>query len=138
MTLNELSQLYYLNREIESDQQRLKELEQLSGSPSSPQLTGMPHSGSTESKVEKIAAEIVDLRDLIKTKQRRCLEERVRLERWINTIPDSLTRQVFQYRFAECLNWKQVVFRVGGPNTTASVKMICYRYLKERNKAEKK
>lgn len=134
MTLRELSQLYYLRREIAADKARLERLEHEAGAPSSPHLTGMPHSTYPDSKVERIAVEIADLRSLIEEKQLRCVRERVRLERWIGSIPDSLTRQVFQYRFADCLSWAQVAFRVGGGNTVGSVKMICYRYLRETDK----
>ena len=41
MTLKELSQLYYLNREIEMDKRRLQELEAQAVS-CTPNLTGMP------------------------------------------------------------------------------------------------
>ena len=42
MTLKELSQLYYLNREIEMDQRRLRELE-ARALPGAQVITGMPH-----------------------------------------------------------------------------------------------
>lgn len=130
MTLKELSQLYWLNREIEADQRRLEELEAQAGAPSSPALTGMPrapHDGSN--KVERLVAEIVDLQALIAAKQIQCIHERARLERYISDIPDSLTRLVFQYRFVNGLPWSQVAFSIGGGNTEDSVKKICYRYL---------
>lgn len=137
MTLKELSQLYWLNREIEADQKRLEELEALIGSPSSPQLTGMPHAPNrNDSKVERLVAEIVDLQAIIAARQIQCIHERARLERWINDIPDSLTRLVFHYRFVDGLSWLKVAKRVGGGNTEGSVKMICYRYIKT-DEAEK-
>jgi len=130
MTLKELSQLYWLNREIEADQKRLEELEALIGSPSSPQLTGMPHAPNrNDSKVERLVAEIVDLQAIIAARQIQCIHERARLERWINDIPDSLTRLVFHYRFVDGLNWIQVAQRIGGGNTEGGVKKRCYRYL---------
>ena len=131
MTLKELSQLYYLTREIETDQKRLEELEQIAGTPSLSQLTGMPHApNKNDSKVERLAAEIVDLQAIIAARQIQCIHEKARLERWISSIPDSVTRQIFHCRFAEGMSWYQVAVNVGGNNTEASVKMICYRYLK--------
>ena len=131
MTLKELSQLYYLTREIEADQRRIEELERVAGAPSSSNLSGMPRAPhSTDSKVERMAAEIVDLQAIIAARQIQCIHERARLERWISEIPDSLTRQIFSLRFAERMSWVQVALRVGGGNTEGSVKMICYRYLK--------
>lgn len=130
MTLKELSQLYYLNREIAADQKRLDELNRMIGAPSSPPISDMPRAPhSVESKVERLAAEIVDLQAIIAARQIQCIHERARLERWISEIPDSLTREIFKCRFVECMSWLQVARNVGGGNTEGSVKMICYRYL---------
>lgn len=130
MTLKELSQLYWLNREIEADQKRLAELELLIGSPSSPQLTGMPHTpNSFDSKTERLVAEIVDLQAIIASRQIQCIHERARLERWINDIPDSLTRLIFRYRFVNGLQWPQVAASIGEGTTPDRAKKICYRYI---------
>lgn len=130
MTVKELSQLFYLVREIDADRRRLEELEQAAGAPSSSNLSGMPHgSRSNESKVERLAAEIVDLRAIIMARQIQCIHERARLERWINEIPDSLTREIFRRRFVEGLQWPQVAEAIGEGNTADRVKKICYRYL---------
>lgn len=130
MTLKELSQLYYLNREIAADQKRLDELNRMIGAPSPPPISDMPRAPhGVESKVERLAAEIVDLQAIIAARQIQCIHERARLERWINEIPDSLTREIFKCRFVECMSWLQVARSVGGGNTEGSVKMICYRYL---------
>ena len=132
MTLKELSQLYWLNREIARDQRRLDELSRLAGSASAAPLTGMPSAPhNNESKVERMAAEIVDLQAIIATKQIQRIHECARLERWINTIPDSLTRQVFSYRFVDCLSWVQVALSIGGGNTADGVRKRCYRYMRE-------
>lgn len=137
MTLNELSQLYYLNREIKLDQQRLQELEEKC-SPGSPMLDGMPRSfGMRNNKVERLAVEIADLRAIIAAKQIQCIHERQRLERYISTIPDSLTRMVFTLRFISGLSWLQVALRIGGNNTEDSVKKTCYRYLDRKTASER-
>ena len=52
------------------------------------------------------------------------------LERYIADIPDSVTRQIFEYRFANCLPWEQVAACMGGDNKGESVRKRCYRYLK--------
>lgn len=132
MTLKELSQLYYLTREIETDQKRLEELEQIAGTPSLSHLTGMPHApNKNDSKVERLAAEIVDLQAIIAARQIQCIHERARLERWISAIPDSLTRQIFTLRFVDGMSWVEVAVQIGGGNTVEGVKKRCYRYLHE-------
>ena len=134
MTLNELSQLYWLNREIEMDQERLAELEQKATSVSSPNLSGVPGgSNYFDNKIQRYVADIVDLQMIILAKQQQCIHERNRLERYIATIPDSLTRQVFTLRFINGLPWRQVAAHIGGNNTEDSVKKTCYRYIDKSN-----
>ena len=109
MTLKELSQLYYINREIERDQERLEQLRTSVSAPGAPNYDGMPKSPSFEN----------------------------RLERYIAEIPDSLTRQIFQLRFINGLTWTQIAFSVGGGNTEEGVRKRVYRYLEQENKGEK-
>lgn len=133
MTLKELSQLYYLNREIENDRRRLEELEAKLTSPSSPNLSGMPRSTAYDNKIESSVADIIDLKAIIAAKQQQCIYERSRLMRYITEINDSLTREIFIFRFVNGLSWCQVAASVGGNNTEAGVKMICYRHIKDAN-----
>lgn len=136
MTIKELSQLYYLNREIDLDRRRLEELEG-QRAPSAPVLDGMPHgSRKNASRVEQLAAEIVDLRAIIAAKQIQCIHERQRLERYIADIPDSLTRMVFTLRFVNGLPWAQVASSIGGDNKEDSVKKTCYRYIAKTDDSE--
>ena len=132
MTLKELSQLYYLNREIEMDKRRLQELEAQAVS-CTPNLTGMPHAPGVSDKVGRYAAEIVDLRGIIEAKHQQCLYERSRLERYISDIEDSYLRLAFTYRFINGLPWEQVAACIGGSNTADGVRMMCNRYIKATN-----
>lgn len=137
MTLKELSQLYYLNREIERDQERLEKLRASASAPGAPNYDGMTKSPSFENRLERYIAEIVDLEAIIQAKITQCLHERARLERYIAEIPDSLTRQIFQLRFINGLTWVQIAFSVGGGNTEEGVRKRVYRYLEQENKGEK-
>ena len=130
MTLKELSQLYYLNREIEMDQRRLRELE-ARALPGAQVITGMPHGSGVADIVGRYAAEIADLRGIIEAKHQQCLYERSRLERYIADIDDSLLRQIFTYRFVNGLPWLQVAACIGGGNTADSVRVACNRYLEK-------
>ena len=129
MTTRELSQLYHLSREIEDCERKLAELELQRGN-CSVQLDDMPHAkGPKKSKVEQLAAEIVDLQAIIHAKQIECLHEKNRLERYIKSISDGYMRRIFTYRFAECMTWMQVAQKMGGGNTPDSVRMACKRYM---------
>ena len=131
MTTRELSQLYYLRREINEYEKKLEELEGQMGI-SAVSMDGMPHAkGITKSQVEQLAVEIADLKAIIHAKQIERIHETNRLERFIQEIPDSLTRQIFELRFAQCLSWDRVADLCGSENTGESVRMRCYRYLKK-------
>lgn len=130
MTVKELSQLYWLNREIEEDKRRLEELEAMASSPNSPKLDGIPHTPGHGDALARCVAEIVDLKAIIAAKQLQCIHERNRLERYISDIPDSLTRQIFALRFINGLTWFQTAMHIGGGNTEDSVRQRVYRYLK--------
>lgn len=130
MTVKELSQLYWLNREIEEDKRRLEELEAMASSPKSPKYDGMPHAPGYSDALSRTVAEIVDLQAIIAAKQLQCIHERNRLERYISEIPDSLTRQIFALRFINGLTWYQTAMHIGGGNTEDSVRQRVYRYLK--------
>ena len=108
MTLQELSVLHDIQKEIEMDERRLKELETIPG--------------TTEQK-EKV-------RKIIQDKYNALWEERARLEKWIAEIPDSMTRQIFTQRFVCGQTWTQVALRVGGGNAEDGVRMTAKRYVK--------
>ena len=127
MTRKELSQLYYLNREIEQDKQRLAELE-AAATATNPKITGLPHAGGISDKTS-IAVEIAYLRDIISNKIQRTVYEYNRLMDYISNIDDGLTRQIFMYRFVNGYNWVQVAMHIGGGNTPEMARQRCYRYL---------
>ncbi len=132
MTLKELSQLYYLNREIEVDKKRLQELE-IKAVSCSADLSGMPRSSGVGDRVGRYAAEIADLKSIIEAKHQQCLYERSRIERYISGIEDSYLRQVFTYRFVNGLPWAQVAACVGGRNTDDGCRKAVTRYLEQNS-----
>lgn len=129
MTKKELSQLFYLNREIEQDEQRLREL-QSKVTQATQTISGMPRGSGEQQKIERFVADIIDLKAIIAAKQQQCIYEQSRLERYIADIPDSLTRQIFALRFINGLNWVQVAMSIGGGNTDISVRQRVSRYLR--------
>lgn len=132
MTLRELSQLYWLKKEIAADRQRLAELWARAAA-AGRRLDGMPRTGGHGDPTGALAARIADCQAVLDKKYRRCLEEQHRLEGYIAAIPDSLTRQVFTLRFVEGCDWGQVARTLGGKNTPEGVKKRAYRYLRDTN-----
>lgn len=128
MTVKELSQLYYLNREIAQHEVRLDAL-YTKATGTTANLTGMPHAPGVKDKVGKFAAEIAEYSKLLEAAKRRRVVEYRRLMSYIEAIPDSQTRQMFMLRFVEGLRWDQVADRTGGGNTSGSVKQRVFRYV---------
>ena len=126
MTKKELSQLYYLNKEIEQDKARLAELEGLATS-STGNISGMPHASGISDKTA-IACEIADYRDIIEGKVKMCFAQFNSINRYIATIDDSMVRQIMQYRFVSGLSWTAVAMHIGGGNTADGVRKIVTRY----------
>lgn len=129
MTLKELSQLYYLNREIEDLKFKISELE-AKATDTSVKITGMPHSAGAGDKIGRAVAELDYYRAKLTDRLERCRIELIRLNDYISACPDSLTRQILTYRFVNELSWNQVAANVGMSATEYSVKHIAYRYIK--------
>lgn len=128
MTKKELSQLYYLRREIAQEQRRLKELEKATETGSG-KITGLPPIQGMAAPAE-LVAQIADSRAVISAKLELAGVEYNRLCRYITGVDDSLMRQILTQRFIEGKSWRQVARAIGGGNTEDSVKKAFYRYLK--------
>ena len=131
MTKKELSQLYYLNREIEELQRRIEELECATTSTSTP-ITGMPSVHSVRDKLGDYVAEIVDLKGLLDLNMKKCFYELNRLNRYIQSIADSEMRMILSLRYINGLGWEQVAASISPYATASSVRMMHNRFLKEK------
>ena len=112
VTTKELSQLYWLNREIERDKERLRELES-AAQPGAQKITGMPSGAGVSDKIGNYAAEIADLRGIIDANISRCFYELNRLNRYIASVDDSQMRLILPLRYVNGLSWQQVAFSMG-------------------------
>ena len=112
MTKKELSQLYWLNKEIKSDQEKLAEL-QAAATRTTVQYNGIPGSSAPSDRSANLAVLIYEQKKLIENKTERIYIEQNRLIRFINTIDDSLIRQIMQLRYIQGKTWQQIAFAVG-------------------------
>jgi len=129
MTLQELSIYYKLHERLEQSKQMLSSLYASAGM-GAQEITGMPHAPGVSDKVSSLVLEIEDLKERISSLESKCAREKRILEGYIDTIEDDQTRVIFRLRFVHCMTWPQVAKTIGGGNTEAGVKKICYRYLK--------
>ena len=130
MTKKELSQLYYLNREIEEIQNRIYELETLAGSCTS-YITGMPKVKGITDKVAKYAAEIADLKCLLDLNLKKCFYELNRINRYIESVEDAEMRMILTFRYINGLPWEQVAMNISPYASGDSVRKAHDRFLKK-------
>ena len=128
MTVEELSQLYYLKREISNIERKIAKLED-EATDTSAKITGMPHSGKLGDKIGSIVSQIDYYESVQKKKLAECKSELIRLNEYISACPDSFTRQILEYRFIDGMRWNQVADQIGGTSEYA-VKHTAYRYIR--------
>ena len=117
MTKKELMQCYYLNREIMHDTEELINLKIIArSSDNGAALTD-------EEDIKRQEKAIVE-------KIRKCNQLKTQIDKFLNSIDDSLTRQIFYYRYVRCMSWKKVSYMTGGYNSEDGVRKIAERYLK--------
>lgn len=112
MTKKELSQLYYLKKEIKEQQKRLEELETLATACTA-KITGMPHGTGINDKIGKYAAQIADLKGLLGLNLKKCFYELNRINRFIESVQDSEMRMILTLRYIQNLSWQKVAFAIG-------------------------
>lgn len=112
MTKKELSQLYYLKKEIKEQQRRLSELEALATSCTA-KITGLPNGNGVSDKIANYATEIADLKNLLDLNLKKCFYELNRLDRFISSVKDSEMRIILTLRYSQGLSWQQIAQNMG-------------------------
>ena len=112
MTKKELSQLYYLKKEIKEQQKRLSELEALATSCTA-KITGLPNGNGVSDKIANYATEIADLKSLLDLNLKKCFYELNRLDRFISNVKDSEMRIILTLRYSQGLSWQQIAQNMG-------------------------
>ncbi len=112
MTKKELSQLYYLKKEIKEQQKRLSELEALATSCTA-KITGLPNGNGVSDKIANYATEIADLKSLLDLNLKKCFYELNRLDRFISSVNDSEMRIILTLRYSQGLSWQQIAQNMG-------------------------
>lgn len=127
MTREELKQIYYINKEIKMWQNELDRLE-CKSLVKGQEITDMPLGSGTSDKVADLAIEKADIEAIIKGKLAEIQIQRKRIIEYIDSIDDSLLRQIMFYRNVSCMTWNQVACEIGGRNTGESVRKLYDRY----------
>lgn len=123
MTRRELSQIYWLNRELKMWEEKKHDYESRAYPPSG---TGDGvHGSGTSDRTGNVASEIADVTQIIDGILAQ-IQYRIReVYEHIDTIEDSQLRQIVQYRCVDCMNWEDVGDNTG--ITSDAAKKIFYR-----------
>ena len=129
MTKAELEQIYYLNRELKMWETELERVrcKSLVGSP----LPSNSHGSGVSDKVADRAERIIELENRIIAKRDEIQRLQDEAIAYIESIPDSLTRQIIYYRCVSLMSWRRVAYEVGGYNTAESVRQIYSRFMRD-------
>ena len=112
LTKKELSQLYWLNREIEEEKRKLSELEAAAAGCTA-KITGLPHVSGVHDKIGDLGILIAEQRDLIDLKVRQSAIEYNRLNRYIASVDDAQMRMILSLRYVNGLSWQEIAANMG-------------------------
>lgn len=130
MTKKELSQIYYLNRELVMWQRELEKV-QCESLVKCQEITDMPRGSGISDVVGNRVVSIDNIEVIITGKLLEIQIQRGRIMTYINSIEDSLLRQILFYRHVSCMKWNQVAMAIGGDNTGDCIRKMHDRYLKD-------
>jgi len=128
MTRKELSQVYYLKRELKMWEQKLSDLRSQS-LVKAQQISGMPFANTNEisdatfehvSRIMELQADI----DVFRLNIEKKISE---IEKYIQTLDDSLLRQIIEYRCCQCKSWRETAAMIGAGTTEDSIRMYFNR-----------
>jgi len=128
LTKEELKQIYYLNKEVKMWQKELERLQCMSLIKGQ-QITGMPHVPGVSDKVGDLATTIADIEAIIRGKLAEIQIQRRKIIEYINSIDDSLLRQIMFLRNVSCMTWGQVARELN--STENCVKQIYSRHFRK-------
>jgi len=140
MTKKELKQLRYLNKEIELLQKQIANAEYLVEKNMAHDVVEgsnpvWPYQAKTF-HIEGIAVpeyerRVKRLRKKLQRRLNELMDKREEIEEYIETVPDSLIRQIITLRYVNGLSWKQIAAHIGGGNTADSARKMCNRFLEK-------
>ena len=131
MDKEELNQMFYLSKEIEMWRSALNRLQLMSLVPSQ-EITGMPFGSGKSDKVGNLAVTEVDIKDKMQELQARVYEEYNKLLKYIETIDDSMMRQIMYNRHVLCMKWKEVARAMESHNSPDTLRIMHDRFLEEK------
>ncbi len=130
MRNKDLNRLYWLNKDIERRQERIKELE-AEAERVTTFLSTLPKSKGFKDRLSQIVANIIDEKMIIMLKTEELIIERRNIEYFINDVNDPKMAYYMRLRFIDGLSWQKIANATGNNATPDSIRVAVNRF-KER------
>lgn len=69
---------------------------------------------------------------LLKNRYEKLINQKIEIEKFIDKLPTSRLRMIFELRYIEQCSWQQVAWKIGGNSTENSVRMEHDRFLNNK------
>lgn len=133
MNIKELSNLFYINKEIKRLESELEEITEIGSSV----IDGMPHGTKSGDKVQQLVLKRQTLVEKIVKKQLEYIDEKIKIENFIANIDDAKIKHIVALRFVEFKSWYEIADEIT-PEDKELVNrnapyMALQRYLEKNN-----
>lgn len=125
MTVEELSELYYINKEIKSYQLELVQLKQMSFYKSNI-ISDMPRKGEGEQIDLEYVSNVLMLEDIISYGLKKLQYKRKQIEDFINSVEEAELRAIMRLRAINNMKWEDIGKELNMDRRTVSRKFYSY------------
>ena len=132
MNIRDLSQYYYISKNIAKRKQRLEELNHSIISSSKISEIKVDCSSHCDDPTSRIGAQIAELKTLLEKDYKKLLEEELKINEYINTIESEEIKYIVISRFIEFNTWDNIASEMNYSRPVPYQKLK--KYLRERNK----
>lgn len=132
ITFEDLNQIYYINKEIESLYRELTELKEQSLIKSAT-VSDMPKGGERKDLLVEHTNDVLEIENMIRYSLAKLKRTRRKVEKFLDTVEDSETRLIIRLRCINNMTWDEIGAEMGMNRRTASRKF--YGYLKVAHNA---
>lgn len=126
MKLEEISSLYYINKEIKLLQQELYDITNDRNFYGVNILSDMPKGGKKKDKLLEYVEKKQTIEEMINYNLKKLQKKRAEIEDFISNMEDPELRLILRLRCINNMNWTDIGFEVGMDRRTASRKFSNY------------
>ena len=118
MNEKKLSRFYWLQKEIKDLEERIAILD---SGVSAIKYDSLSVSGSKH--IDTLQERITELKETWMDKRVSALEEYIKIEKYILSVPDEELRLIMRYRFMDLMKWEQIGDKMGYDRTSVAKKV---------------